>query len=116
MKKPIVSNDRNVTVPDGVPLVLVLNQLLNAAATVQVKALAPCPFREDARRIKNATDGLVKFAERCLTPEQMECIYDEGGVFNEMVLELMKTPADKWPELLAVVRCFNRGEVRRVEA
>jgi len=99
----------------GQALALVLCQLTHAACSIQGKVASP-NIAPNFRKIENATSFVEKFAERNLTPQLVERFYDEGGAVNQLVLELMDTPADKWPELLAVVRCFNRGEVRRVEA
>ena len=99
----------------GQALALVLCQLTHAACSIQGKVADPT-IAPNFRKIAKFTSFVERFAERVLDSQQVEKFYDEGGTVNQLVLELMDTPADKWPELLAVVRCFNRGEVRRIEA
>lgn len=98
----------------GQALALILCQLTHAACSIQGK-VASENIAPNFRKIAKFTSFVERFAERVLDEEQVEKFYDEGGAINQLVLELMKTPADKWPELLAVVRCFNEGKVTRVK-
>lgn len=101
--------------PPGVPFALAAFQLANQAAAVQVAALAPCKFKEDALRIRRATEPLTRIAKKALGEDGMELLYDETGTVETLLRELMAVKTDKWPELVALVRAYNRGDVTQVE-
>lgn len=101
--------------PEGVPFALAAFQLAYQAAAVQVAALRPCKFKEDALRIRRATEPLTRIAKKALGEDGLELLYDETGTVETLVRELMKVKTDKWPELVALVRAYNMGEVQQVE-
>ena len=110
--RPVVRDDAQM--PSGVPFALAAFQLAYQAAAVQVAALWPCKFKEDALRIRRATEPLTRIAKKALGEEGLELLYDETGTVETLVRELMQVKTDKWPELVALVRAYNRGEVREV--